>query len=91
MSAKSKIVTAAAIGALFVTMTDAASAQRQANGNNIRQLPRASERTYGHASRQVRRYNPASDAYYSDSLGHQSFPNPDRDFSIENPRSHPSE
>jgi hypothetical protein len=26
--------------------------------------------------------------YYSDSLGHQSYPNPDRDFSIENLRSH---
>jgi hypothetical protein len=26
--------------------------------------------------------------YQSDSLGHQSFPNPDRDFSIENLRSH---
>ena len=30
------------------------------------------------------------DIYFSDSLGHQSFPNPDRDFSIENLRSHPS-
>ena len=26
--------------------------------------------------------------YQSDSLGHQLFPNPDRDFSIENLRSH---
>ena len=29
-----------------------------------------------------------SDTYQSDSLGHQSFPNPDRDFSIENLSSH---
>jgi hypothetical protein len=29
-----------------------------------------------------------SSIYQSDSLGHQSSPNPDRDFSIENLRSH---
>ena len=29
-----------------------------------------------------------SNIYQSDSLGHQSSPNPDRDFSIENLRSH---
>ena len=86
MSAKSKIAAAAAIGAFFVTVTDAESAQHRAKGNNVRHLPRASERT----SRQVPQYNPAKDVYYSDSLGHQSFPNPDRDFSIENLRTHPS-
>jgi len=31
-----------------------------------------------------------SNIYESDSLGHQSFPNPDRDFSIENLSSHAS-
>jgi hypothetical protein len=31
-----------------------------------------------------------SNVYESDSLGHQSFPNPDRDFSIENLSSHAS-
>jgi len=31
-----------------------------------------------------------SNTYESDSLGHQSLPNPDRDFSIENLRSHAS-
>jgi hypothetical protein len=31
-----------------------------------------------------------SDTYESKSLGHQSFPNPDRDFSIENLSSHAS-
>jgi len=30
------------------------------------------------------------DVYSSESQGHQSFRNPDRDFSIENLRSHPS-
>ncbi len=30
------------------------------------------------------------DIYQSDSLGHQSYPNPDRDFSIENLSSHAS-
>ena len=29
-----------------------------------------------------------SNTYQSDSLGHQSYPNPDRDFSIENLRLH---
>ena len=31
-----------------------------------------------------------TDVYSSESQGHQSFRNPDRDFSIENLRSHPS-
>jgi hypothetical protein len=31
-----------------------------------------------------------SNTFESESLGHQSFPNPDRDFSIENLRSHAS-
>ena len=31
-----------------------------------------------------------SNVYQSDSLGHQSYPNPDRDFSIENLSSHAS-
>jgi hypothetical protein len=31
-----------------------------------------------------------SNLYQSDSLGHQSYPNPDRDFSIENLSSHAS-
>ena len=31
-----------------------------------------------------------SNIYHSDSLGHQSYPNPDRDFSIENLSSHPN-
>jgi hypothetical protein len=35
-------------------------------------------------------YGWRGDAFSSDSLGRQSFPNPDRDYSIENLRSHPS-
>jgi hypothetical protein len=31
-----------------------------------------------------------SNVYQSESLGHQSYPNPDRDFSIENLSSHAS-
>ncbi len=67
------------------------SAQHRANSHaNVRHLPDAFERTYGYVPRQVPQYGPARDVYSSDSLGRQSFPNPDRDFSIENLRSHPS-
>lgn len=90
MSAKSKIAAAVAIGALFLIANEA-SAQHRANGHNVRHVPRAFERTYGYVSRQVPQFGPARDVYSSDSLGHQSFPNPDRDFSIENLRSHPSQ
>jgi hypothetical protein len=91
MSAKSKIAAAVAIGALFLTVNEA-SAQHRANGHtNARHLPRAFERTYGYVPRQVPQYGPNTDVYFSDSLGRQSFPNPDRDFSIENLRSHPSQ
>ena len=36
------------------------------------------------------RHVDSSDIYPSDSMGHQSYPNPDRDFSIENLSSHAS-
>ena len=88
MSAKSNIAAVAAIGALVVA-NDAGSAQHRANSRNLPHPARASER-YGHRSRQVPQYDATSGVYDSDSLGHQSFPNPDRDFSIENLSSHPS-
>jgi len=89
MSTKSNIATAVAVGALFLTVNQA-NAQHRADGhNNVGHLPRALERTYGYVPRQVPQFRPArDDVYFSDSLGHQSFPNPDRDFSIENLRSH---
>ena len=90
MSAKSKIAAAVALGALFITASEASA--RHANGyNNVRQVRHAVERTYGFVSRQIRRHDPETDVYSSESLGRQSFPNPDRDFSIENLRSHPSQ
>jgi hypothetical protein len=68
-----------------------ARAQHRANNHtNVRHLPAAFGRTYGYVPGKVPRYGLASDVYSSDSLGRQSFPNPDRDFSIENLRSHPS-
>jgi hypothetical protein len=47
----------------------------------------ASHRTAHQASRS----EPATQVYNSQSLGNQPFANPDRDFSIENLRSHPSQ
>ena len=99
MSTKSKVAAAVAIGALFL-MANGASAQHRANSHaannhaaashaSVRQLPRAFEGTYGYVPRQVLpRPGARDDVYSSDSLGRQSFPNPDRDFSIENLRSH---
>lgn len=87
MSARNKIASVA-IGALFVVTNGAASAQYRAKGQP--HLPRPSKGTHGPVPRQVPRYDPSKDVYYSESLGHQSFSNPDRDFSIENLRSHPS-
>ena len=87
MSANSKIAAAVALGALFLTASEASA--RHANGyNNVRHVHHAVEPSYGFVSRQVRRYDPGTDVYSSESLGHQSFPNPDRDFSIENLSSH---
>jgi hypothetical protein len=87
VSAKSKIAAAVALGALFLTASEASA--RHANGyNNVRHARHTVERKYGFVSRQVRRYDPRTDVYSSESLGRQSFPNPDRDFSIENLSSH---
>jgi Zn-dependent M28 family amino/carboxypeptidase len=87
VSAKSKIAAAVALGSLFLTASEA-SARHANDYNNVRHVRHAVERTYGFVSRQVRRYDPRTDVYSSESLGHQSFPNPDRDFSIENLSSH---
>ena len=95
MSANGKAPVAIAVAAFFV-MANAASAEHRAGGRaGPRHLPRAFERAYGYVPRQppapAPRYDSRADAYSSDSLGRQSFPNPDRDFSIENLRSHPSD
>ena len=91
MSAKNKIAAAIAMGSLFL-MANEASAQHRANSHvDARHLPRALERTYGYVPPQAPQLGPGRDVYFSDSLGRQSFPNPDRDFSAENLRSHPSQ
>jgi hypothetical protein len=73
-------------------MANAASAEHRASGRaGVRHLPRTFERAYGYVPRQVLRYDSRADVYASDSLGHQFFANPDRDFSIENLKSHPSD
>jgi hypothetical protein len=90
MCAKSKIAAAVAIGAIFLVAKEA-SAQLRANSHtNVRHLPRSLERTYEHFPSQVPRFGDRRDVYSSDSLGHQSFRNPDRDFSIQNLSSHQS-
>jgi hypothetical protein len=69
--------------------TSSQATARHANGhNNVRHVRHAVERAHGFVPGQVRRYDPRTDVYSSESLGHQSFPNPDRDFSIENLSSH---
>ena len=89
VSANSKAAAAIVIGAVFL-MANAASAEHRASGRaSARHLPRAFERSY--VPRQVPRYDFRADVYSSDSQGHQSFPNPDRDFSLENLSSHPSQ
>jgi hypothetical protein len=87
MSAKTKIASVA-VAALFVVTNGVASAQHRAR--NVPHLPRASKPMHGSVPRQVPPYDPTKDVYYSESLEHQPFPNPDRDFSIENLSSHPS-
>jgi hypothetical protein len=90
MSANVKAVAAIVMAAMFLS-ANAASAQHRAGGHaSVRHLPRALERAYGYVPPQVPRHESRTDAFSSDSQGHQSFPNPDRDFSIENLRSHPS-
>lgn len=86
MIAKTKIAVAVAIGALFLTASQASAQHRAHSRTNVG--PGASERTYGYVPRQVPQNAPTRDVYFSDSLGRQPFPNPDRDFSIENLRSH---
>lgn len=98
MSMKSKIAAAVAIGSLFL-VTNEASAYHEANGHvsaqhrvgsqiAVRHLPGVFERTYGYVPPPMPRYGSRSDVYSSNSLGRQPFPNPDRDYSIENLSSH---
>jgi hypothetical protein len=89
-------LTIAAVALIAGTLAaNAAGAQRSANRHaGVGHLPRALENAYGYAPRQSLRseappYEGRRDAFSSDSLGRQSFPNPDRDFSVENLRSHP--
>jgi len=91
MSARSKIVEVIATSAMLL-IASGASAQHGAAGHaSITHQPRAFERTYGYFRHQIPQYNSHADVYSSFSQGPQSFPNPDRDFSIENLRSHPSD
>jgi hypothetical protein len=95
VSTNGKTAAAIAIAAFFL-MANAASAEHRAGGRaGLRHLPHAFEHAYGYVPRQPpgqgTRYDSRADAFSSDSLGRQSFPNPDRDFSIENLRSHPSD
>ena len=51
------------------------------NGKTYRRaLPRILRQTYGFVAHQTPQYLRFRDIYQSDSLGRQSFPNPDRDF-----------
>jgi hypothetical protein len=62
----------------------------ETNGSAVK-LPagaRGSTVASGYVSRRVPQYDSTRDTNSSYSLGRQSFPNPDRDFSIENLRSH---
>jgi len=73
-----------ALGAV-VLMANAASAQQRPNGQSqVRHLPRVFGQTYGYVPRPAQqdqsRQNRYQDIYQSDSLGRQSFPNPDRVF-----------
>jgi len=90
MSAKSKIAAAVAIGALFLVAKEASAQHRATSHIRVRHLPRAIERPHEYIPSQVPQFGARGDVYFSDSLGHQSFRNPDRDFSIENLSSHQS-
>jgi hypothetical protein len=85
---------ALAIATAAVLLTaSAASAEHRASGRaGVRHLPHAFERTYGYVPRQVPgqapRYGSHTGVFSSDAQGRQSYPNPDRDFSIENLSSH---
>jgi hypothetical protein len=96
MSAKNKATAAIAIGAIFLTLNTASAQHRTSGRASARHPPRVFENVPRQLPRQVPRQvprevpqsNSRADVYSSDSLGHQSFPNPDRDFSIQNLQSH---
>jgi hypothetical protein len=92
MSAKNKATAAIAIGAIFLALNTASAQHRTSGRAGARHPPRVLENVPRQVPRQVPREMPQSnsraDVYSSDSLGHQSFPNPDRDFSIQNLQSH---
>jgi len=91
MSAKSKIAAAVAVGALLL-MANEASAQHRAavSHNSMRHVPHVFGRAYGFVPRPAPPSGPGGGAYFSNSQGHQPYPNPDRDYSIQNLSSHPS-
>lgn len=90
MCSKSTVAVVAALGAILL-MANEVSAQHRTTGRSRQHVPQAFERRYGYVPREATPYHSATDIYGSDSDGHQLYPNPDRDFSIENLRSHPSQ
>jgi hypothetical protein len=79
---------AMAIAAVLLTASAARAEHRASGRAGVRHLPHA----YGNVPRQVPgqapRYGSHTDVFSSDAQGRQSYPNPDRDFSIENLSSH---
>ncbi len=90
MAAKSKIAAAVAVGALLLTANGASAQHRSTGHAAMRHVPHAFQGAYGFAPRPVAPYGPNGGAYFSNSQGHQPYPNPDRDYSIQNLSSHPS-
>lgn len=85
MSARFKTAKVIATSAILLIANGASAQHRAASHASVTHPPRAFD-----FPRQTPRYNSHSNVYSSESQGPQSFPNPDRDFSIENLRSHPS-
>jgi hypothetical protein len=85
MSARFKTAVVIATSAILLMANGAGAQHRAAGHTSVAHPLRAFD-----FPRQMQRYNSHSDVYSSESQGPQSFPNPDRDFSIENLRSHPS-
>jgi len=88
VSATGKTAAAAAIGALSL-MANEAPAQHRADSHAKGAIAR--EHSNRHMDMFYAKFGKTvGDGFFSTSLGYQLFPNPDRDLSIWNLRSHPS-
>ena len=75
-----------AIGAIILMANEASAQRRHGTQMQLRQVPHAFTQTYGYVPSPAAQYQSSRGKYenmfQSDSLGHQSFVNPDREFPV---------